>query len=292
MPQYVDWFLGLPDDEYGTAVNHDKFYTNAAIKKCYKAWVKHVVTRRNPYTGLRYNQDPTIMTWELANEPRNRSDKSGKVLLAWAREMSKYVKSVAPRQLVALGDEGFYGEAGAADYPYSDYEGNHWRQLTALPDIDYGTVHMYPQSWGDVASVDPVAWGTKWITQHIQDGKRLGKPVVIEEFGLTINPAGKIPDAAARTSGYQTWTKTVLGEGGAADMFWLLTSRIDDGSFYKDYDTFRIIWYPGNASYPTAQIGSEHAKIMAGVSRAPDRKAANRSVPLGGIPKAKSPKIP
>ncbi|MEO8750956.1 MAG: cellulase family glycosylhydrolase [Allobranchiibius sp.] len=291
MPQYVSWFLGLADDEYGTAVNHDKFYTTASIKKCYKAWVKHVVTRVNPYTGLRYNQDPTIMTWELANEPRNRSDKTGKVLLAWAREMSAYVKSVAPRQLVALGDEGFYGEAGNTDYPYSDYEGNHWKELTALPDIDYGTVHMYPQSWGTAAQADPIGWGTKWITDHIRDGKRLGKPVMIEEFGLTIEP-GPIPDAATRTSGYQTWTTTVLNAGGAADMFWLLTSRNDDGSFYANYDTFRIIWYPSDPSYPTAQVLSNHAKVMAGVSLAPNRAARALQAPPRVIPKVKAAKLP
>ena len=39
-------------------------------------------------------------------------------------------------------------------------------------------------------------------------------------------------------------------QGGAGDQFWLLTSRVDDGSFYANYDGFRIIWDndPGNST--------------------------------------------
>lgn len=271
MPQYVSWFLGLPNDVYDTVVNHDKFYTTKAIKDCYKAYAKHVLRRRNRYTGLRYNEDPTIMTFELANEPRNRSDKTGSEVLAWVSEMSAFVKSHAPHQLVAIGDEGFYGEKGNADYPYSDYEGNHWKRLTALPHVDYGTVHLYPGSWGETPSskpgTDPVAWGTKWINDHLNDAARLRKPVVIEEYGLQINAGQGIPDEAARDAGYTAWTRAVEARG-AGDQFWLLTSRVDDGSFYPDYDGFRIVWDndPSNSSSSTAKLLSAHAKAMAGTT--------------------------
>ena len=77
MAQYVTWFLGLPNDSNSAAVNHDMFYRTRSIKDCYRAYAHYVATRVNRYTGLRYNQDPTIMTFELANEPRNRSDKTG-----------------------------------------------------------------------------------------------------------------------------------------------------------------------------------------------------------------------
>ena len=268
MSQYADWFLGLPDDVYDTAVNHDKFYTAPAIRACYKAYAAHVVRRRNPYTGLRYDEDPTIMTFELANEPRNRSDKTGAAVLAWAAEMSAHVKALAPRQLVAVGDEGFYGEAGNADYPYSDYEGNHWKQLVALPHVDYGTVHLYPGSWGETPAskpgTDPVGWGTTWINDHLDDGARLGKPVVLEEYGLKVDAGQGVPDEAARDAGYAAWTQAVLARG-AGDQFWLLTSRVDDGSFYPDYDGFRVIWDndPANPTNALAQLLSAHARAMA-----------------------------
>ena len=148
MAQYVSWFLGLPDD-YGAATNHDMFYSTRSIQDCYRAYVKYVLTRFNRYTGLRYNEDPTIMTFELANEPRSRSDKTGQQLLTWVTQASAYFKHLAPHQLVTTGDEGFYGDPANSDYPYSNYEGDRWKDFLALPAIDYGTVHLYPQGWGE-----------------------------------------------------------------------------------------------------------------------------------------------
>jgi mannan endo-1,4-beta-mannosidase len=269
MQQYVKWFLNLPDDSTGDATNHDLFYSTQSIKNCYRAYVKFVTGRRNRYTGLRYNEDPTIMTFELANEPRSRSDKTGARLLAWITELSAYLKSLAPRQLVAVGDEGFYGDPANADYPYSNFEGDQWRKFVALPTIDYGTAHMYPQSWGETPAskpgTDPVTWGTQWITDHVRDGQALGKPVVIEEFGVLIDATQGIPDVTARDAAYQTWTQTVQSLDGASDQFWLLTSRVDDGSYYADFDGFRIHWdnEPANTSNSTAQLLSAHAKAMA-----------------------------
>ncbi|KFZ19812.1 hypothetical protein V501_00486 [Pseudogymnoascus sp. VKM F-4519 (FW-2642)] len=46
-------------------------------------------------------------------------------------------------------------------YPYNDSDA-----------IDYGTVHMYP-------------WDTPWISQHGDQAKSIGKPVVLKEFGTT-----------------------------------------------------------------------------------------------------------
>ncbi|MGW4897281.1 glycoside hydrolase 5 family protein [Kitasatospora sp. NPDC004240] len=269
MQQYVRWFLGLPDDSYGDGVHHDRFYTDESVKACYKAYARFVTQRRNPYTGLRYRDDPTIMAWELANEPRCRSDKSGATLLGWAREMSAYVKALAPHQLLAVGDEGFYGQAGHGDYPYSDYEGVPWKQLLALPAVDYGTVHVYPQNWGETSASKPgvnaTDWGTRWIRDHLDDGRALGKPVVVEEFGLQIDAGRDIPDGAARDRAYAAWTEAVLTGGGAGDQFWLLTSRVDDGSFYPDYDGHRVMWNDDDAN-PTraaARLFSAHAKAMA-----------------------------
>jgi mannan endo-1,4-beta-mannosidase len=268
MQQYVSWFLGLADDSYGDGVNHDKFYTDANCRKAYRAWAKHVIQRRNRYTGLRYADDPTVMSWELANEPRCRSDKSGATLLGWAREMSAYVKSLAPRQLLAVGDEGFYGRANEADYPYSNYEGNDWLKLTALPAVDYGTHHVYPPNWGETSGskpgTDATGWGTRWITDHLADGRKLGKPVVVEEFGLQIDAGRDIADTAARDAAYKAWTDAALASGAAGDQFWLLTSRVDDGSFYPDYDGHRVMWNndPANPTRTTAQLFAAHAAAM------------------------------
>jgi mannan endo-1,4-beta-mannosidase len=74
-----------------------------------------------------------------------------------------------------------------------------------------------------------------------------------------------VPDEAAREAGYQTWTNTVRDNGGAGDQFWLLTSRVDDGSFYPDYDGYRVVWDndPANATSGLAKLLAAHAKEMA-----------------------------
>jgi mannan endo-1,4-beta-mannosidase len=61
MDQYVRWA--------GKAY-HDDFYTDAQIRGWYKDWISHVLNRVNTLTGVAYKDDPTVMTWELANEPR------------------------------------------------------------------------------------------------------------------------------------------------------------------------------------------------------------------------------
>lgn len=269
MSQYVTWFLGLPDDSLGEGVNHDRFYTTTAIKDCYKAWVRHITHRRNPYTGLRYNADPTIMTWQLGNEPRCRSDKSGSTLLGWVQEMSGWIRRQAPRQLVAVGDEGFYGEAGHEDYPYSDYEGARWKDFIALPTIDYGTAHIYAVPWGETTAngKDPVAWGTRWIRDHIADAEDAGKPFVLEEYGLVVGSDPAVPDEDARLAAYTRWTRTIERAGySASDQFWILTSRVDDGSLYPDYDGYRVVWWNDDTANPTnalAKMLAAHAKRMA-----------------------------
>lgn len=258
MPQYVKWFHpGLANDEYGNASNntpnHDLFYTDPQIRDTYLAYATHVITRRNRYTGRAYRDDPTIMTWELANEPRNRSagtgfgNTDGAPLLAWADVASRHVKSLAPNQLVALGDEGFGLDRSSSDYPYGGYEGNDWVKLTSLPAIDYGTVHMYPTGWGSTASADPVAWGSKWITDHARIAAQIGKPVVVEEFGLPIGKAAASIDEPTRDASYQTWVTTIEQSSTNAFHFWLLTGLQDDGTLYPDYDTFRVV-YPSSTA--------------------------------------------
>ncbi|WP_431683524.1 hypothetical protein [Kitasatospora sp. KL5] len=136
------------------------------------------------------------------------------------------------------------------------------------PVVDYGTVHVYPQNWGETSGskpgADATAWGTRWIEDHIRDGRTLGKPVVVEEFGLQIDAGRDIPDTAARDRAYTAWTDAVRTAGGAGDQFWLLTSRVDDGSCYPDYDGHRVMWLddPANPTRTTARLFAAHAKAM------------------------------
>jgi len=245
MNQYVKWVA--------SADEHDDFYSNEEIKKAYKDYVKYLLNRKNTYTGLIYKEDPTIFSWELANEPRAASDKSGDTLVNWAEEMSAYVKSIDSNHLLAVGDEGHFihlegkeyqninedtGEIGQR-YGYGGWEGVDWKRLTSLSNIDYGTVHLYPDHWGDDWS-DQINAGLKWIDAHIEFANRINKPIIIEEYGINAE------SDANRDLAYDLWNQAVYENGGDGSMFWILSgidtgSGADEDGLYPDYDGFRIV---------------------------------------------------
>jgi mannan endo-1,4-beta-mannosidase len=249
IPQYATWF----------SAQHDDFFSRPDMKAAYKSWVRFVLGRTNRYTGVRYDHEPTVMTWELCNEPRCRSDKSGDTLVRWADEMSRFVKRLVPRQLVTVGDEGFYGRANDPDYPYSDFEGVAWPRLIALPAVDYGTVHLYPGPWGNKTA----EWATEWIVNHIRDGHAARTPVVLEEYGWPVPGSTEDQLDAVRSPIYKAWTDAVESTGGNGSQFWILTARQDDGTLYPNFDGYRVV-YPS----PTAGVLAAHAGRMAAATTA------------------------
>jgi mannan endo-1,4-beta-mannosidase len=230
MDQYVTW--------YGLQF-HDQFYTDARIKQDYKNWITKLVNRTNTITGVPYKNDPTIFAWELGNEPRcinaslpTSGTCTADTLVGWAGEMSTFIKSLDANHMVAVGDEGFHpGAAGpTGSWPYNVTDGVDHARLTALPNIDFGTYHLYPQGW----SQSPAdAWGTGWINDHNAVGTSLNKPEILEEFGTL--------DLAARDATYTAWTNALRTGGGDGFMFWLLTGIQDDGQLYPDFDGFRVV---------------------------------------------------
>ena len=80
----------------------DTFYTNAVIIAAYKKYISAFVGR--------YVNEPTIMAWELANEPRCAGSSgspsaacNSTMLTTWAAEISAYIKSIDSNHLVAIG---------------------------------------------------------------------------------------------------------------------------------------------------------------------------------------------
>lgn len=244
MDQYVTWY-GL---QY-----HDQFYTDSRIRAAYKSWISTLANRVNSITGVTYKNDPAIFSWELANEPRciNASlPTSGtctqQTLIDWADEMSTYIDSVDANHMISVGDEGFLDRGNANDWPYNAADGVDHEALTALPNIDFGTYHAYPDAWGH-----DVAWTTQWIRDHQAAAATLDKPTILEEFGLR--------DQSARDAAYQTWVDTVRTGGGDGWAFWILTGIQEDGQLYPDYDGFRVT-YPS----ATATVLANAAVAMSG----------------------------
>ena len=98
------------------------FYTDPQVIADFEDYVAHLLTHRNPLTGLELRDDPTIMAWETGNELFDATP-------AWTETISRFIKSTAPRQLVSDGSACTgcrVGEHGGLSSPAVDIVGNHF----------------------------------------------------------------------------------------------------------------------------------------------------------------------
>jgi mannan endo-1,4-beta-mannosidase len=225
--QYVTWRGGQ---------FHDDFYTDATIRQWFKHWISHLLNHVNPLTNIAYKDDPTIMAWELANEPRCGGSGlypasptcNTQTLVSWADDISHHFKKVAAKPLLAVGDEGFYcTDPTSSDFTINCSQGVDAKALAHLPRIDFMSFHLYPELWGKT-----VDFGTQWIQSHFSDAHSIGKPAMLGEYGLQ--------DAAHRNPNYKSWTDTTFQSGGAGALYWILSARQDDGTLYPDFDHLTV----------------------------------------------------
>jgi mannan endo-1,4-beta-mannosidase len=110
-------------------------------------------------------------------------------LYNWVSTTSAYIKSLDPNHMVTLGDEGFgiYGgndtvyPVSDTNYPWTLGPGYNWTTNLGISTIDFGTYHMYPQSWGE----SDTTWAEYWIQWHATAAAAVGKPCIGEEYGST-----------------------------------------------------------------------------------------------------------
>eukprot|EP00899_Mesostigma_viride_P011550 jgi/Mesvir1/20396/Mv12299-RA.1 len=173
------------------------FYIVDNCRKMYEDHIKTILNRKNTHNGLYYKDDPTILGWNLINEIRFKYAGHCNVN-SWIQRMARAVKSVDRKHLLGTGEEGFYSTAGPnslwvnPDW-HSTESGQDFIRDNAFPEIDFMTVHMWPDNWFDYEWLDeegfflPWEWkmrfAREWLQVHEKDAKALGKPMVIEEYG-------------------------------------------------------------------------------------------------------------
>lgn len=199
MPQYVSWAEGtnvpLPDIENGGSwdpfISYSlKFFENEEAQKTYLKHLKKILNRRNTLTGLKYKNDPTILSWQLANEPRAYGKQQQ--YRAWIERTSSYLKKKDKNHMVSLGAEGNTG---------SDWAGIDLALDNQFATIDYATVHLWIQNWGwfdpeKKSSFDlSIDKASSYIEDQLLKAEKLGKPIVIEEFGVSRDNGDFTPEA-------------------------------------------------------------------------------------------------
>ena len=117
-----------------------QFYTNASIVNDFKSYIQHLLTHVNPYTGLTYAQDPTIIGYETGNELSGNVFDDKDVPVEWTREICQFIKQLGPHKLCI---DGTYG-----------INTTHFE----VSEIDVFSDHFYPLSTttleSDIAEVE------------------------------------------------------------------------------------------------------------------------------------------
>ncbi|KEH17608.1 mannan endo-1,4-beta-mannosidase-like protein [Medicago truncatula] len=259
-PQYVEWAnsTGIPVN------NDDDFYTNHVIKGYYKNHVKTVLTRINTITKIAYKDEPTIMAWELINEPRCQVDYSGKIINEWVKEMAPYVKSIDKKHLLEVGLEGFYGDSipDRKQYNPGFQVGSDFVSNNLVKDIDFGTIHAYPDNWlagqNDTMQME---FMQRWITSHLQDSRTiLKKPLVFTEFGMSKNDSGY--SIEARDSFMNTVYSSIysLAQNGGTFAGGLVWQLLDEGMDSYD-DGYEIVLTQNPST--SSVISQQSSKMIA-----------------------------
>ncbi|WP_140985106.1 glycoside hydrolase 5 family protein [Asticcacaulis tiandongensis] len=162
-----------------------QFYANAEAVALYHDYVRFLVSRTNSITGKAYADDPTLMAWQLSNEPRQGGDEvdaaaNSAAYLKWIKDTADLIRSLDKNHLVSLGHEGTMGAVGSEQYVIDAHE-----------HIDYLTAHIWPQNWSWVDGKDlPGTFDAgmekvqAYIDQHIALAVKLNKPLTFEEFGF------------------------------------------------------------------------------------------------------------
>lgn len=168
---------------YMAYMNHVAQFSDAPrAQQLFFEYIRFIVSRTNRYTNLPYTDDPTIMAWQIGNEPRAFGETQKKGFVHWLAQSSALIRSLDKQHLISIGSEGIWGcEMDSALY----------RTICADPNIDYLNAHIWPYNWGwahpeSLAADLPTAIRNTadYLRPHLHIAQDLAKPLVIEEFGF------------------------------------------------------------------------------------------------------------
>jgi mannan endo-1,4-beta-mannosidase len=245
MTQYLNWFEGTPAIDPNVSKDYEgfigatsRFYASTKAQQEYRRVIRAIVQRRNTVTGKRYADDAAIMSWQLANEPRPGNAKAGAaekaLYVQWIADSAAYIHGLDPNHMVSTGSEGVVGSARDPEL---------FERAHATSHIDYLTFHLWPRNWGWTTSWDnALARSRDYLNTHIDAARRLGKPIVLEEFGWdrdggafapTASTAGRNrfyrevleligtrAEAGDPIAGFNFWAWNGAGRAGQADYWW------------------------------------------------------------------------
>ncbi len=215
---FTDW-RQLPEDS---------FFINSTVIGDYEKYISHILNHVNPYTGIAYKNDPTIMAWETGNELASSSVWPS----AWTKTIASYIKTISSQQMVADGHS-------ASSYPYTYVDD----KSLGFSNVDLFSGHYYPMD-------------TTKLSQDVNQVTAKNKVYFVGEFDW------------ANTSGggdLSSFLSQIKGSNVAGDLYWSLFAHLDTYGYVQHSDGFTL-HYPGDTQdmAQRAQKLRNHAYTMIG----------------------------
>jgi mannan endo-1,4-beta-mannosidase len=206
MSQYINWVTGKPiidpdvsGDWNGFQAFSATFYTNKEANELFHDYIRMLLDRTNTYSNIKYKNDPAIMTWELANEPRPAPDAvtdsaDRQAFYKWIDETASFIKQLDQNHLITTGSEGTKGSRESMEI---------YEKSSMSPSVDYVTFHIWPKNWSWYNAKNPsktfdttMLLTLQYFNEHLEMARKLGKPTVLEEFGLERDNGAISPDSS------------------------------------------------------------------------------------------------
>jgi len=167
--QYLIWTGKNPG-------NQDQFYTDPETIALFENYINHVIPRKNTITGVSYDNDPTIMAWEIVNEPRF-SNADSQAFVNWFSAVAGYIRQDDPNHMITLEtDTTSVGQNGSLDV--SDYCSR------LLVNLCSAHLYLYNNNRAIYPNLNTV---NENVQRYIQIADADNKPFILGEVGVSKN---------------------------------------------------------------------------------------------------------
>jgi hypothetical protein len=220
---YVDWVRTFPGGDPTIGLDPDAFYQHALTRIAVKNHIRRQVTRVNEFRDVAPKDAPVFLAFEPQNEPRYLGRLRGTSDLTpingFIQDTTAFIQMVdggiadTTRHLIGIGSEGFMND-GSDLFPLDQgtFDGVDLVSQHAFANVDYITVHTFPNpnhNFGDGPGPggDSIFWDGDRLPGEPQAttgsagpfdpnalsallraattvARALGKPLVIEEYGI------------------------------------------------------------------------------------------------------------
>ena len=174
---YLSW-LGKPQTRLS---EQDVFFASPEARALYWNYVEKIVNRRSGVTGIRYKDDPTILAWELMNEPRTADRMDQELVRAWVDQLGEYIHGLDNNHLVISGVEGFMNDV------YPDVSGPDHIVGNSSKYVDIASGHLYQKYLAEPTDNRNLR---RVIAAWADNAQAMTKPLFVGEIGFPRDKVG------------------------------------------------------------------------------------------------------